>query len=130
MAADETTTWGEVCKRVGLRDNLYRTCRDKVPDFSGFQSPYDAVPGQPTGDEDFDSQLARRAQPIPPPPPAGWEPEPEFLGGVLGDINLEMILVYGGLAAAVWWFFFRKEGAAPAPQQQPAQTPVTATKAA
>jgi hypothetical protein len=102
----EKTTWGEVCSQVGFSDNLYRTCRDKLgASFTpaapfGFNGMEDGE--EPFG-EDFDKQLRSSAQPVPPPPPEGWEPEPEgFMEQILnGDMNGKLLL-YGGGAIALW----------------------------
>lgn len=110
MAAEEPTTWGEVCKKVGFRDNLYRVCRDKVPEFNGFAAGAFDDRGSEHGDPDFSSQLAKSALPIPPAPPKDWEPEPEgFLGGMFEDLTAEKVVMYGGLAALLWYFFLRKD---------------------
>lgn len=74
MAAEDTITWGEVCKQVGFADNLYRTCREKVPGFDGFQEMEDE------DDFDFDAEIKDHLQPIPEPPPADWKApdEPDY----------------------------------------------------
>jgi hypothetical protein len=129
MAADDTVTWGEVCKSVSYRDGLYRTCKDKVPDFNGFQDT--PMPEGDTPAPDFSAQLARSARPIPPPPPAGWEPddEPGFIQQMFGEMNVERLAVYGILGAVIWYFFLRKDGEQAAAQPQTA-APVTSSKAA
>jgi hypothetical protein len=131
MAAEEPTTWGEVCKNVSYRDGLYRTCKDKIPEFNGFAAgAFDDRGPEPEQGPDFGSQLARSAQPIPAPPPQDWEPEPEnFLGEMFGDLTAEKVVMYGGIAALIWYFFFRKEQA-PAAAAPAADKDVTAPRAA
>jgi len=76
MAADETTTWGEVCKKVGFSDNLYRTCREKVSGFDGLGlGGLDEM--DPDDDYDFDAEIKGHLQPIPEPPGSDWTPPPE-----------------------------------------------------
>lgn len=122
MAADERTTWGEVCERVNFRDGLYSVCRKKVPGFTGLGA-FDAVPDV-EDEPEFSTQLARSALPVPPPPPDDWEEEPE---GILENIlngDTGRYLLYGGAAAAVvlvWWFYLRTK---------PQQIAVTETPAA
>jgi hypothetical protein len=132
MAADDTVTWGEVCKSVSYRDGLYRVCKDKVSDFNGFPfAPNTPGLSSEGAEPDFASQLARSAKPIPPPPAAEWEPEdePSFARQMLDALSVERLAVYGILGAVVWYFFLRKEGSA-APQAQQNATPVTSSKAA
>jgi hypothetical protein len=63
---DEKTTWPEVCKQVGFRDNLYRTCREKIDGFTGFQNgAFDAVDAP---EEDFETQVLKSALKVPKPP--------------------------------------------------------------
>jgi hypothetical protein len=110
MAAEDSTTWGEVCKNVGFRDNLYRVCRDKVPDFTGTAG---LAVRSAEDDRDFDKQLSKRALPIPEPPGADWEPEDDgnFFSEMFEDFTAEKLVIYGGLAAAIWWFFLREDPA-------------------
>ena len=129
MAAEDPTTWGEVCKNVGFSDNLYRTCRKNVPEFNGFAGG-GAPPQEPPG-PDFGVQLAGSALPVPPPPPADWQPEAGdsgFMEGMFGDLTPEKIAMYGGVAALIWWFFMRNKNEAPAATTE--QKPVTSPKAA
>jgi hypothetical protein len=135
MAAEDPTTWGEVCKNVGFRDNLYRTCREKVPEFVTGASLMRA-PGDDEGAEDFDKRLFKKALPIPAPPSADWAEEEEEDGflSFLEEFSIEKIVVYGGLAAAIWWFFLRNPQSAaaqPATSAAPAAAqPATSIKAA
>lgn len=103
MAADDPTTMGEVCKKVGLSDNLYPECREKVPGF-----PLGGVPNSAfdEGGEDygpdsagFDKELADSALSVPPPPPSDWKQEPE---GFFEDLPIKQILLYGSVAALIW----------------------------
>ena len=128
MASEDSTTWGEVCKNVGFGENLYRSCREKVPSYNGGLSTYDQVPDEPTAD--FGKQLAASALSIPEPPPADWKAPPEDT--FLGPFNMQQILLYGGLAAAVYWFFMRQraEGASGAVETAAAPKAVTTPKAA
>lgn len=103
MSAEEKTTWGEVCTQVGMSDNLYRTCRDKLG--------RDFKPADPLGlydyddadefEEDFDKQLRKKALPIPKPPKASKKKEPEaegLMGRILhGDLGGK-IAIWGGAA--------------------------------
>ena len=102
MSAEEKTTWGEVCSNVGMSDNLYRTCRDKLG--------RDFKPADPLGlydefeedAEDFDKALRKKALPIPKPPKASKKKEPEAEAGFFdkllhGDLGGK-IAIWGGAA--------------------------------
>ena len=109
-SANEKTSWGEACQRVKYGDGLYQSCRDKVPEFTGFAGGrYDEEP-----EEDFDKQIRRSALPIPDPPKlgevAGDEDEKiSFIDDLMhGDLG--KYVLYGGVAAAlVWWFLIRNK---------------------
>lgn len=108
MSAEEKTTWGEVCSKVGFSDNLYRTCRGKVPGFEpagGFSGP--RFDDSSEVEEDFGKKLRRSALPVPPPPPADWKYEPEGLMESLMYGSATKYILYGSLAAAFFWFFVR-----------------------
>jgi len=102
MAADEQTTWGDVCKKVGFSDNLYQTCRDKVPGYAGApNNAFDDV-GDDEDGVDFNKALAKSAKPVPPPPAADWKHEPE---GFFEALQSNKMLMYGGGAAALLTLF-------------------------
>ena len=123
--ADEKVSWGEVCSKTKFGDGLYQSCRDKLPDFTGFAGGiYDEETEEP--DEDFDKTLRRHALPVPPPPRArGARREVEIadedvdeelsdedeglVAGIMhGDLGKYLML--GGAAALLaWWFFFRNQ---------------------
>lgn len=101
MSAEDKTTWGEVCSNVGMSDNLYRTCRDKIG--------RDFKPANPLGlglyddgeedDFDIDKALKKKALPVPKAPPKDWEPEPEGVLGFLQTASLaSKVAIFGGLA--------------------------------
>ncbi len=103
MAAEDPTTWGEVCRKVGFSDNLHRDCRKHVPDHplggmpnSSFDEGVADYGPDSTG---FDKDLAGSALAVPPPPPADWEPEPE---GFFEELPIKQILMYGSAAALIW----------------------------
>jgi hypothetical protein len=107
----EKTTWGAVCKQVGMSDNLYRTCRDKLGNEFQPNSPfgdYDYEGDDDEPEEDFEKQLKKSALPVPAPPPEDWKHEPEGLMEQLmyGDLPKKM-MIYGG-GALVLWFLWDK----------------------
>lgn len=106
MAADDSTTWGEVCNKVGFSDNLYGACRKKVPGFSGGNRALDEVPDD---DEDwgpdsrgFNKQLADSSLAIPDAPGDDWKGD-----GFFSSLPIKQILMYGGVAALVWFFVMK-----------------------
>lgn len=114
----EKTTWGAVCKQVGMSDNLYRTCRDKLGNEFQPNSPfgdYDYEGDDDEPEEDFDTQLKKSALAVPPPPPEDWKHEPEGLMEQLmyGDLP-KKLMIYGG-GALVLWFLYDKYMKTPAP---------------
>ncbi len=130
MAGEDPTTWGEVCKNVGFGENLYRTCREKVPEYKGFAGGAfdDRGPQEPQGD--FSTQLTQSALAIPAPPPEGWEAEPEgFFDAMFETLTPERVVMYGGIAALIWYFFLRQQPGAEA-ASPPVDKGVTSTKAA
>lgn len=121
-------SWGTVCQEVGFRDNLYRTCREKIPNFTGLGlSRYDHE--EEDLGEDFGKLLRQSAKDIPPPPPEDWKFEPEGLAEQLLYGNKVKFAIYGSLAALVYWFFLKDKlaallakmpaAAAPKPVQKP-----------
>ena len=130
MAAEEQTTWGEVCSKVGFSDNLYQTCRDKVPGYTGTpNSAFDSV--EDVEEEDFGKALRKSAKPVPAPPAADWQPEPEGFFEALKSNKMLMYGGIGGIAALAFWLM-RSRSRAPqqASQQAPALRGVTRSKAA
>ena len=104
MAADDSTTWGEVCDKVGFSDNLYSVCRKKVPGFSGGIRSLDSVPeddGEDWGPDsrNFGNQLADSALAIPDAPGDDWKGD-----GFFASLPIKQILMYGGVAALLWFF--------------------------
>ncbi len=111
---EEKVTWPEVCGNVGFSDGLYRTCREKVNGFNGFQGgAYDDY-GDEEEDVDFSEKISAGAQKIPSPPPADWQPEQGLFGALMGGTT-GRLLMYGGGAALLWWFLVK-------PKQQVAVT--------
>ncbi len=110
MAADEQTTWGEICSNVGFSDNLYRKCRQKVPGFQGAGFARLDDDEDDYEDEPFSKRLAKSALPVPEVPPEGWEDvETSMLEDIFGEDATKYMLA-GGIAVAaslVWWFFLR-----------------------
>ncbi len=135
MAADEQTTWGQVCSNVGFSDNLYRTCRQKVENFrpAGFDA-YEDEDEDEEDDEPFGKKIARSALPVPPPPPADWKDDSSFFEDVFGEDATKYMIVGGAAVAAglVWWFFFRGQQVAvtETPQTVSNVTQLPGTKAA
>lgn len=114
-AAEDSTSWSEVCRKVGFSDNLYRDCRKNVPDYplGGAGAPnsaFDSIPEVEDFGPDssgFDKQLAGSALAAPPPPAADWKPEPE---GFFEELNLQKVLMYGGVAALIWVLIAQARG--------------------
>jgi hypothetical protein len=137
MSADEKVSWGEVCKKVGFSDNLYRVCKDKVgAEFNG-GAPLALSNGESDEDgesnEDFGKRLRKSAKPIPPPPPEDWEQEPEGLMEQVMYGDLGKYLIYSGIAALVFWLILRSkmtEGAATTAPTKKLSADATAPKAA
>ena len=143
MAADEQTTWGEICSNVGFSDNLYRTCRKKVPGFQGAGfarlNDEDEDEDDYEDDEPFSKRIAKSALPVPEVPPEGWEDvESSLLEDVFGEDATKYLLA-GGIAVAaglVWWFFLRNTQTAvvtetpKAPSAPTAQPALSTAKAA
>ncbi len=136
MAADDSTTWGAVCSKVGFSDNLYRDCRRNVPGFNGggmANSAFDDVPDDDYGPDsrDFKSQLADSALAIPDAPSADWKAEPE---GFFESLPIRQVLMYGGIAAVVWFLLMKakvpQEGAAAATGAALPKNVATSPKAA
>jgi hypothetical protein len=127
MPAEEKVTWGEVCKQVGFKDNLYRTCREKVTDWkpTGFANgAFDEVP-----EPDFTRRLSKTAVAIPKPPGPGDEDDEdededeedeEDDEGMFFGLPVQKLLVYGGVAAVAYFLLMRKNAT-------PATAPKTAT---
>jgi hypothetical protein len=158
MSKDDTTSWGEVCKRVTMGDTLYSTCREKVSDYGPGGYAGGALDSFDDADEDFGAQLAGSALPVPPPPPMGKgrkgkgggrgmalaafdgghdddDDERGGIGGLLDEMNLGKILMYGGVVALVWFLLRKKSQEVVTTTSEPEiktldQKPVTATKAA
>lgn len=109
MAADDSTSWGEVCNKVGFADNLYADCRKNVPGFSGSGNrALDVVPDD-DGDwgpdsKGFSGQLADSALAIPDAPGADWKSDSFF-----GSLPIKQILMYGGVAALFWFFVIKAQ---------------------
>ncbi len=108
--SDETVTWGEVCKKVQFADGLYGTCRDKIEGFDGFDGEGDEEE-ELYDPESFSDELAESSLPIPPPPPADWQPEGGFLSDLMEDGAWIQWLVFAAAAGGIWWLL------KPAPQQ-------------
>jgi hypothetical protein len=133
MAADEQTTWGEVCANVGFSDNLYRTCRKKVPWFQGAGfARHDEDEGEDE-DEPFSKRLAKSALPVPEVPPEGWEDvEESLLEDIFGEDATKYLLA-GGIAVAaglVWWFFLRDTPQTAVVTETPAPSAAATTQSA
>jgi hypothetical protein len=114
MAKKDETTWGEVCKRVTMGDTLYSTCREKVSGYGPGGFAGGALDEFHDDDADFDAKLASSALAIPEPPPKsalrqrGRRGDDEGMGGILDEMDLGKILMYGGVVALVW-FLLRKK---------------------
>jgi hypothetical protein len=108
--SDDTVTWTEVCQKVQFGDALYRTCREKVEGFDGFQGDDEEWEYDP---ETFGDELAESALPAPPPPPEGWEPS--FLDGIMEGGWLQWAAMVG-VGVGLWWLL------RPTPAQQVATT--------
>jgi hypothetical protein len=113
MAAEDSTTWGEVCDKVGFADNLYSDCRKRVSGYTGGNRSLDEVPDD---DEDwgpdsknFGRQLADSALAIPDAPGDDWKDD----AGFFESMPIKQILMYGGVAALIWFFMAK----ARAPQE-------------
>lgn len=114
MAAEEKTTWTEVCSKVGFSDGLYKTCREKVEGYTGLDGAiYDEEPVEDDG-PDFTRMLMKQARPVPPPPPEDWEPEPEgFFDELMHGTTGKYVLAGGAAALAAWWFWIRTQSTTP-----------------
>lgn len=106
----DETTWGEVCRKVGFSDNLYKDCRKNVPGFMGggmSNRSFDEVPEDDDYGPDskgFAKQLRDSALEIPPPPSSDWKDED---GGFFSMFPIQKILMYGGVAGLLWFFVMK-----------------------
>lgn len=116
MSDEDTVTWTEVCQKVQFGDGLYRTCRDKVEGFDGFQAGAEEEEWEYDPDT-FGDELAASALDAPPPPPEDWSPS--FFDTLTEGGWLQWALL-AGLGAGVWWLL------RPTPASQVATTDASA----
>jgi hypothetical protein len=108
MASEDSTTWGEVCEKVGFQDGLYRTCREKIEGFDGLQNgSFDEGAPEP----DMGKQIMSSALAIPEVPEGGWpkEEQQQPPQGFLGGMPVGKVLMYGGIAAVVAFLLLQKK---------------------